>query len=151
MLRLTSKGLPRHLLIGLATLCLTLSCAQNNRGGVGAEEMIGPDGEPVGNDVSNDGDDSSDVDEGIPDPSTNPNDENAPPPCAEITAQAENLYLPVDIIWAIDSSPSMGTEIELIQERMNGFAEFIENSGLRRERGRGGRSEVTLKMNLYGR
>ena len=45
-------------------------------------------------------------------------------PCAEIICRSPNLYLPVDIIWAIDSSGSMRQEIDLIQERMNGFASF---------------------------
>lgn len=60
-----------------------------------------------------------------------PSDEpSGPPPCAEIEAQAANLHLPVDILWAIDSSGSMSDEIELIQERMNGFVEFMETTGI---------------------
>ncbi|MEC9465225.1 MAG: hypothetical protein VX834_05550, partial [Myxococcota bacterium] len=114
-------------------------CAKNNRGHyVDPAEL--PTGEAVP--VANDGGERED--EGTEQDSSNESQDDETPwgdasdsgepnesaPCAEITAEAQNLYLPVDIIWAIDSSGSMRQEIDLIQERMNGFASFIENSGL---------------------
>ena len=51
-------------------------------------------------------------------------------PCVALRAFAENSVLPVDIIWVIDSSPSMGNEIEIIEANLNHFASTIYASGL---------------------
>ncbi len=121
----------------LWTISLTMmamgACAENNRGGNNVDGAVVPSGETVDVANSNGSDENTQDDDtpwdGAPDSSDSGPEDDAPP-CAEITAEAQNLYLPVDIIWAIDSSGSMGQEIDLIQERMNGFADFVENSGL---------------------
>lgn len=49
--------------------------------------------------------------------------------CAAVTAEAKSP--PVDIIWIIDQSCSMGTEITQVRTNINGnFANIIQNSGL---------------------
>ena len=110
---------------------------------VGACAEVGPQPGTAEGDVTGDasgqsvpGEDGSQSDlepeqsgESTGDESTN-DEPSGPPPCAEIEAEAANLYLPVDIIWAIDSSGSMSGEIELIQERMNGFVEYMETTGI---------------------
>ena len=50
--------------------------------------------------------------------------------CGEITEQAIQAARPVDIVWVIDSSPSMGDEIEQIQVNLNQFAQRISMAGL---------------------
>lgn len=50
--------------------------------------------------------------------------------CGTITENAIPALMPVDIIWVIDSSPSMGEEISQVQANLNLFAERIGLSGL---------------------
>lgn len=50
--------------------------------------------------------------------------------CAVTTAQAERARRPVDLLWIIDSSPSMHDEIAQIQAKLNAFAARIADSGL---------------------
>jgi len=50
--------------------------------------------------------------------------------CFEITSEAQSVKLPVDIVWMIDTSGSMGDEVDLINQRMNDFAAFIGASGI---------------------
>lgn len=50
--------------------------------------------------------------------------------CGRATAEAERARRPVDIVWVIDSSPSMDDEIAIIQARLNDFALAIGDSGL---------------------
>jgi hypothetical protein len=50
--------------------------------------------------------------------------------CVAISVTADNVVLPVDIIWVIDSSPSMGDSILLIEENLNAFTADIGSSGL---------------------
>ena len=50
--------------------------------------------------------------------------------CVAISATASNVVLPVDIVWVIDSSPSMADSIEIIEANLNSFAADIGNSGL---------------------
>lgn len=50
--------------------------------------------------------------------------------CAQVTAVGDPAFAPVDVIWAIDTSGSMDEETELVEEQLNQFVEFIEESGL---------------------
>lgn len=50
--------------------------------------------------------------------------------CGEFVQEAGRALLPVDVIWVIDSSPSMGEEIEQIQNNLNTFTQRITESGL---------------------
>ena len=47
-----------------------------------------------------------------------------------LSATADNVVLPVDIIWVIDSSPSMDDSILIIEENLNAFVEDISSSNL---------------------
>lgn len=70
-------------------------------------------------------------DAGIPDVSFpyDPPDAGPDDACAAVTASA--TMPPVDIIWIIDQSCSMGTEIAQVKANVNGnFATIIQNSGL---------------------
>lgn len=58
-----------------------------------------------------------------------PPDVTEPDACAAVTAEA--VKPPVDIIWIIDQSGSMGNEISQVKANVNGnFANIIQNAGL---------------------
>jgi hypothetical protein len=50
--------------------------------------------------------------------------------CGSVTARAQGSKRPVDIVWAIDSSPSMDDEIATIEANLNIFAARIGGSSL---------------------
>ena len=50
--------------------------------------------------------------------------------CGQWVEEAGRALLPVDLIWVIDSSPSMQEEIEQIQNNLNTFTQRITDSGL---------------------
>jgi hypothetical protein len=50
--------------------------------------------------------------------------------CGNLSVSAQAATRPVDIVWVIDSSPSMRDEIERVQANLNSFAQRIGNSGL---------------------
>ena len=50
--------------------------------------------------------------------------------CGQVTETAGRALQPVDIIWVIDSSPSMGEEIAQVQSNINAFTQRIALSGL---------------------
>ena len=50
--------------------------------------------------------------------------------CGELSASAGRRLKPVDIIWTIDSSPSMREEIDLVQANLNQFTGRILEAGL---------------------
>ncbi len=50
--------------------------------------------------------------------------------CESVSEQAESKLLPVDIIWAIDSSGSMDGEIQQVQNNMNGFSNAVFGTGV---------------------
>jgi hypothetical protein len=50
--------------------------------------------------------------------------------CAAISQQAENQRKPADIIFAVDTSPSMRDEIGFVRERLNAFSQQIVASGI---------------------
>jgi len=50
--------------------------------------------------------------------------------CVALSASAENVLLPVDIVWIIDASPSMDVEIATIEANLNRFAMRIAESSL---------------------
>jgi hypothetical protein len=50
--------------------------------------------------------------------------------CATVSQTAENQVIPVDIIWAIDTSDSMVGELKATQDNMNQFAQTILNAGI---------------------
>lgn len=129
--------------------CLTLSCADNNPGGDGSdggsddartsadagrdtdgdglpdatEALIGTDP----NDSDTDGDGYSDGDE-VRFQSDPKDPDSIPEGCSDISAQADQVRRPVDIIVAVDQSSSMKEEIEGIQKFINdGFYEPIKD------------------------
>lgn len=50
--------------------------------------------------------------------------------CASVTETAQNTYQPVDIVLAIDNSPSLLDEINATRANMNKFSKMIGDSGL---------------------
>jgi len=50
--------------------------------------------------------------------------------CASVSQTAENQVVPVDIIWAIDTSDSMVGELKATESNMNQFASTILNAGI---------------------
>lgn len=50
--------------------------------------------------------------------------------CASATVEATSTVRPVDIVWVIDSSGSMGNEAERVQAHMNDFAARILAEGI---------------------
>lgn len=50
--------------------------------------------------------------------------------CEDFTLRATGALRPVDIVWVIDASPSMGDEIDRVEAELNAFAEGIGRSGL---------------------
>lgn len=46
--------------------------------------------------------------------------------CASVAAQAENQILPIDIIWALDTSDSMVGELDAVEANLNNFYSFIQ-------------------------
>jgi hypothetical protein len=50
--------------------------------------------------------------------------------CAAVSQTATNTYLPVDIIWALDTSDSMVSELQAVEDNMNIFASTILNQGI---------------------
>lgn len=50
--------------------------------------------------------------------------------CVADTFMAESALQPVDIVWIIDTSGSMGEESSLVQEQMNSFVSTITGAGL---------------------
>ena len=55
---------------------------------------------------------------------------NEPGKCGAVSQMAKNTRQPADIIFAIDSSGSMGTEVGFVQENMNEFSRKIIESGV---------------------
>ena len=51
-------------------------------------------------------------------------------PCVATSVQAEESVAPVDIIWVVDSSGSMGDEEDAVQNTLNDFSAYIAASGL---------------------
>jgi len=50
--------------------------------------------------------------------------------CAGVSQTATNKVLPVDIIWALDTSDSMVAELQAVEDNMNLFAGSILNQGI---------------------
>lgn len=50
--------------------------------------------------------------------------------CEGVSVTAEEGYAPVDIVWIIDNSGSMGEETELVQTNINDFVATISASGI---------------------
>jgi hypothetical protein len=50
--------------------------------------------------------------------------------CAAVSETAVNTRGPADIIFAIDNTPSMYNEIEMVRANMNRFSEMVEAEGL---------------------
>jgi hypothetical protein len=48
--------------------------------------------------------------------------------CIEVSAEARALVQPADIIWVVDTSGSMDDEAVIIQDGMNDFTSFIQNT-----------------------
>ena len=82
-----------------------------------ADALPGPDSTPS---------DATGSDTAAPDTVT----PDAGEPCISETFEPGAIVRPVDIIWAIDASPSMDDEIARIEAQMNDFAQRIGASGL---------------------
>jgi len=50
--------------------------------------------------------------------------------CLAEQIEAERVVLPVDIIWAVDNSPSMGYETSMVETNLNAFAAQIDSWGI---------------------
>jgi hypothetical protein len=50
--------------------------------------------------------------------------------CAGVSQTATNKVLPVDIIWALDTSDSMVSELQAVEDNLNLFAGSILNQGI---------------------
>ena len=50
--------------------------------------------------------------------------------CEQLSAVAERQFAPVDIIWAIDTSGSMGEEAAILQSQLNAFVSYFESVSL---------------------
>jgi hypothetical protein len=50
--------------------------------------------------------------------------------CAAVSQTATNKFVPVDIIWALDTSDSMVSELQAVEDNMNQFASKILNQGI---------------------
>ena len=52
------------------------------------------------------------------------------PACASATKTASESLAPVDIIWVVDSSGSMGDEEDAVQDALNDFSAYIAATGI---------------------
>lgn len=59
----------------------------------------------------------------IPRPDADPDGDSGA--CVSVGARAERRVRPVDIVWVIDSSPSMDEEAALVRRHMNEFSTFM--------------------------
>ena len=55
---------------------------------------------------------------------------DAAPPCVANVVAAEQVTLPVDIIWAVDTSRSMAYETAMVESNLNTFAAQIDSWGI---------------------
>ena len=102
----------------------------SSAGGASGSSAGGASGSSAGG-AGNSGGSAGSADASLPDVSFtyDPPDAGADDACAAVTASASSP--PVDIIWIIDQSCSMGTEIAQVKANVNGnFATIIQNSGL---------------------
>lgn len=54
----------------------------------------------------------------------------APADCGTLTQKAETRLRPADIVWIIDTSPSMVDELAAVQQNLNNFATSIASAGV---------------------
>jgi len=60
-------------------------------------------------------------------------DELTPEPnemCDAVTIETEDQQRPVDVLWAIDTSPSMAGEKKMVRDNLNSFAQQMSDAGL---------------------
>lgn len=103
-------------LISLVAMVAAAACGPTG-GGPDGGGPGGPDGPP-----------GSDPDGGGFGPDARPLSDAAPCVATEVTA--DEVVLPVDIIWVIDNSGSMDEEEARVQNNMNNFAATIAASGI---------------------
>lgn len=53
-----------------------------------------------------------------------------PNECVGVSAEAENVLAPVDIIWIVDSSSSMENDARTVQQNLDRFATYIAGTGI---------------------
>ena len=123
----------RQIIFGLAMGMLALACSEDQQQGVaGSGAGASRDGS-VSMDVFAVPSADSDVEtNAMQDAAAAVDAQNRPDgmSCGTVTARALGANRPVDIVWAIDSSPSMGDEIETIERNLNEFAMRIGSSQL---------------------
>ncbi len=131
--------------LGIAALlagCVGATGATVERGGP-ADSRPEPDAGPTDTGTGDPGDtlptadtaadDSSAVDDTTEPVDTEPPVDTAPPVddnCEQLSAVAERQFAPVDIIWAIDTSGSMGEEAAILQSQLNAFVASLESVSL---------------------
>lgn len=106
------------LIIGLTSM-LSLASACSDSGGVTGKD----NGKDPGNTNSADG-------EGGEDSHGGSDDHDTFEECAAVSQTAGNNYQPVDVIFAIDNSPSMGDEIDEVRANMYAFSKAVSEKGL---------------------
>jgi len=111
------KSKARHLFV--VVLILALAWCGGKDGETGTDGTTDTDG------VSPDGPDSPPVDT-AGDTEIRPDFEE----CAAVSETATNTRGPADIIFAIDNTPSMYNEIEMVRANMNRFSGMVEAGGL---------------------
>ncbi|HEX5658937.1 MAG TPA: hypothetical protein VFX59_17200 [Polyangiales bacterium] len=125
-----------HSLLMVGSLCLAIGCGSDNKGGSsGGLEDEGNDDPTSERDASTKdaGKDTKPKDAGK---DTKPDAKPRPDPvlpdastCAAITKEAPVTRGTVDIIWAIDNSPSMLSKLVQVQQNLANFMNTIEQSG----------------------
>jgi hypothetical protein len=119
----------RQNLVLLALLCAACvaACA---RGALETTEQAasGDDGDDGGGDSEESGDPASEED---PADESEPGPPDLPPQaCALLEAQSTLTRVPVDIVWVVDDSGSMGDEQARVRENIANFAERISGDGI---------------------
>lgn len=110
--------------------CSDKSSSGGSGGAGGNTEVITPDGGLSGGDAAAvDASRDATVIE-LPDAERLPEEEDGSAECAAVQEHAELVRRPVDLIWAIDNSGSMSSEIAAVRANMNAFASDLEAQGV---------------------
>jgi hypothetical protein len=123
----------RRISIGLAAalaLCLAGGCEENDVGSFDGSDGDTDTDTDTDTDADGDGDSDGDSDADGDTDSDGDSDGDTDTTCEEVTSNAENVLVPVDIVIAIDNSGSMDFESSWVQQNMNGFSGQIVASGV---------------------
>lgn len=139
--RSVSKSNRFALVLCFSLIFVLVSCAEKVGGSGGDhgpvhENPVGNEvGDPAGNDpVGNDPancQDGADSQNGTTCSSPDgAGESSALIACGEISATGSSVHVPVDILWVVDTSGSMESEVALIEQRLNDFAALIGATGI---------------------